>query len=185
MPPTSGITKFTSAAVAVGLLIGGVTGAYFERRTSDSGVSVVTTTEVVYGSGGVLPLLTPITLTEVNGSASGTFAFQNPYDFTLLCDIPVIDITTAASPITRVDVYVGTGSLAQTGGTGANLADNFNLGVTGTFALTGSSIVNLGEKFKLFPYGTTASNTHINLVSRHGTGAGLVANLFTSCFGID
>lgn len=181
-------TKLTSLetvlTMAVGsvLTLGGV--ATYNYTAQDSGEQVVVQNATPYYSGALLPVDGTITLTEVGGVASGTYALQNPYDKTLLCDLPTIDITTAADSSTIVDISVQTGSLAQAG-SGVNLADNFDLSRTGTITLTGGTLASAGEKFKLFPYNTTASNTHIVFTSRNQTGANLAAQVHTACYAID
>ena len=137
-------------------------------------------------SGSEIVLFGSLTLSEVNGYASGSLAITNPLSDPLLCEAPVFDVTTASNPATTVDVYAATGSVGQMGPniTGSILLqNNMQLGAM-TSTLSGTGLFDAGGKakhFKLFPTTTTTQPNRINITSDSQVGASLVGTYSVPC----
>lgn len=147
----------------------------------------ITVTGQVNQSGSIVPLVGAVQFSEVNEYASGAIAITNPVDEALLCDSFVIDVTTAANPATLVDVYVGTGSVAQIqkDTTGSILLFNNLSLTTGTKTSSGSGLVHgdgSRKFFKLAPSSSTTGTKTINVVSQNQTGATVVGTYNVNCY---
>jgi len=209
MTPTP--TRFTrlevlgAAGVLSALVVAGVS---LGVSTQDSGVKILQSTEVIHSPGGMLPIYGALTLTPTSGTipprgGSGTLSIQNPYDKTLLCESPIIRVTTAPTSPFTADIWTATGSITQVTNSGSYLLRNNFSFAAGVHTLTGSqvssitltkaytgavvtpSVGGVPWRFVLHPRGTTASVTHVNIKSLTGTGHGLVGTYHIPCLTLE
>ena len=189
-------TRFTALRTVATLVVGSIltVGGYatYQFVEQGSGEYTVTQNFVTYYSGSLLPIEESLSLTEVAGQASGTLVIRNPYDTTLLCDLPTVRVTTAAAPTTKVDIYTATGGIASNTSSGVNLADNFTLSTLRVSTLTGAGLTGLdgpgaARRFILYPYSAAATGqpNRIILHSRHATGASLAGSIYVPCYALD
>lgn len=116
-------------------------------------------------------------------SGSGQFAIQNPTSVPLKCTAPTINVTTAASPATRVDIDVAVaGNSGVPQNSTGSLFNDVILSSTGLKTATGSAVSTADGQvyFRL----DAAGGIYDYIYSRGttGTGQGLVGSFHTECY---
>lgn len=106
-----------------------------------------------------------LAIAEINGSASGAQAIQNPINEDVYCDQVILDVTTFG---TAFNFDMGTAANATT--SGSDIVDNFRVTSTGIFSFSGSALKQNGwpKPFKLSASGSTTD--YVTLFSRAGSG---------------
>ncbi len=204
-------TRFTSLATKLGIAIGStlvvgttlvVGSSLVVGTTGLFGTSV--TTQIVYSTGGLLPVTANLTESNYGGDGPGDgsgsgWSIQNPYSEKLLCKSFVVNTTTAPTDgATTVDVSRGTGALTVSGvASGITLFDRLPFAV-GTTNSTGSLLTKSLAVFSGTSTGTIlyplnfildeagGTNDYFLLTARgSGTGGGLVADVHAECYSLD
>lgn len=154
--------------------------------------TLTTRGNIIY-TGALIPIRQAVTLSEVDGYASGSIAITNPVNKNLYCNNFAMDIERNSSPQSLIDINIGTGAvgtmgkIAQTGSTARTIANNYPT-VLGMVTFTGASLLDSGGKQRGIELAASGSGTGlkvINITSDLQTGSLLEAYFMANCYVIE
>lgn len=114
--------------------------------------------------------LSPATMEEVGGVASGALSIQNPINEDIVCNDVTLNVRSIISA-SSLDIGTGTGAIGVDIGSGNNITDNFELDNIGVYVLTGTTLFG-GSEPRAFVLNGSGSTTDYVLFRTGGFNTG-------------